>query len=94
MYTAHTESDIENCEGWLLPGGHSSGSSTDGLSQRPRFNPRWLPVFHGSLKIFLNLFIMYMYIYIVTSHIGANLGCVQFSPSVYVHVHVNVCTCI
>jgi len=29
-----------------------------------RFNPGWLPVFHGSLKIFLSLFIMYMYVHV------------------------------
>ena len=31
------QSDIENCEGWLSPGGHSSGGRAlhDSLSQRP-----------------------------------------------------------
>ena len=33
--------------------------STDSLSQRPLVQSQWLPVFHGSLKIFLSLFLMY-----------------------------------
>ena len=43
----------ENCEGWLSPGGHSSGGRALMAKVRgPWFNPGWLPVFHGSLKIF------------------------------------------
>ena len=52
---AHTE----NCEGWLSPGGHSSGGRALMAKSEARVNPRWLPVFHSSLKIFLSLFIMY-----------------------------------
>ena len=44
------------CEGWLSPGGHSSGGKALTVKVRdPRFNPGWLPVFHSSLKIFLSL---------------------------------------
>ena len=28
------------------------------LKSEARFNPKWLPVFHSSLRIFLSLFIM------------------------------------
>ena len=53
--TAHT-CDIENCEGWLSPGGHSSGGRALTAKVRGRrFNPGWLPDFHGSLKIFPSL---------------------------------------
>ena len=42
------------CKG--LPGGHSSGGRALTAKVRgPRLNPGWLPVFHGSLKIFPNL---------------------------------------
>ena len=48
------QSDIENCEGWLSPGGHSSGGRALAAKVRgPRF--KWLLVFHGSLKIFPSL---------------------------------------
>ena len=53
----HTHTHIhvhvhENCEGWLSPGGHSSGGRTLTAKVRgPRFNPRWLPVFHSFLNI-------------------------------------------
>ena len=51
-----TWSDIENCEGWLSPGGHSSGGRALTAKVRgPWFNPGWPPVFHGSLKIFPSL---------------------------------------
>ena len=44
-------SDIENCEGWLSPGGHSSGGRALMTKVRgPRFNPGWLPVFHSFSK--------------------------------------------
>ena len=47
---------MENCEGWLSPGGHSSGGRALTAKVRgPRFNPGWLPVFHSSLKIFPSL---------------------------------------
>ena len=50
------QSDIENCEGWLSPGGHSSGGRALTAKFRgPQFNPRWLLVFHSSLKIFPSL---------------------------------------
>ena len=50
----------ENCEGWLSPGGHSSGGRALTAKVRgPQFNPGWLLVFHGSLKVFLSLFIMH-----------------------------------
>ena len=54
------QSDTENCEGWLSPGGPSSGGrALTALSQRP---PSSIPGgCHSSLKIFLSLFIMYMY---------------------------------
>ena len=59
MYSTCSCSDIE---GWLSPGGHSSGGRALTAEVRgPRFNPGWLPVFRSSLKIFLTLFIMYMY---------------------------------
>ena len=42
----------ENCEGWLSPGGHSSGGRALTAKVRgPRFNPRWLLVFHSFLNI-------------------------------------------
>ena len=48
--------DIENCEGWLSPSGHSSGGRALTAKVRsPRFNPGWLPVFHSSLKTFPGL---------------------------------------
>ena len=38
---------IENCEGWLSPGGHSSGGRALTATVRgPRFNHGWLPVLH------------------------------------------------
>ena len=41
---AHTE-----CEGWLSPGGHSlGGRALTAQVSGPQFNPRWLPVFHGT----------------------------------------------
>ena len=44
----HIQSDIENCEGWLSPGGPSSGGRALTAKVRgPQFNPRWLPVFHS-----------------------------------------------
>ena len=47
---------MENCEGWLSPGGHSSGGRALTTKVRgPQFNPGWLPVFHSSLKIFPSL---------------------------------------
>ena len=49
----YTRSDIENCEGWLSSGGHSSGGRAK--VRGSWFNPRWLPIFHSSLKIFPNL---------------------------------------
>ena len=56
QYVWHIRSDIENCEGWLSSGGHSSGGrALTGKVRGPRFNPGWLPVFYGSLKIFPNL---------------------------------------
>ena len=52
-----TCSDIENCEGWLSPSGHSSGGRALMAKVRgPRFNPGWLLVFHSSLKILPSLF--------------------------------------
>ena len=57
IHTWHIQSDIENCEGWLSPGGHGSGGRALTAKVRgPRFNPGWLPVFHGSQKIFPSLF--------------------------------------
>ena len=42
----HIRSDIENPEGWLSPGGHSSGGrALTAYVRGPRFNPGWLPVF-------------------------------------------------
>ena len=62
VLTEHTRrSDIENCEGWLSPGGHSSGGRALTAKVRgPQFNPEWLPVLHSSLNIFPSLFIMSM----------------------------------
>ena len=46
----YRSSDTENCEGWLSPGGHSSGGRALTAKVRgPRFNPGWLPVFHSSI---------------------------------------------
>ena len=61
----YIQNDIENCEGWLSPGGHSSGGRALTTKVRgPWFNPGWLPVFHSSLKIiFLSLFIMHKLIH-------------------------------
>ena len=74
-------SDIENCEGWLSPGGHSSGGTALTAKVRgPRFNPGWLPVFLSSLKIFLSLFIMYM---------SDVLSLVQRLPLLLLYVHVH-----
>ena len=40
----------------VSPGGHSSGGRALTAKVRgPRFNPGWLPVFQGSLKIFPSL---------------------------------------
>ena len=48
---AHTEW-YWGCEGWLSPGGHSSGGRALTAKVRgPQLNPRWLPVFHSSLII-------------------------------------------
>ena len=64
------------------PVAHSSGGTALTAKVRgPRFNPRWLPVFHSSLKIFPSLFIMYMYMYTCTC--TGMLYCVTFT-----------CTCI
>ena len=42
----HMQSDVENYDGWLSPGGHSSGGRALITKVRgPRFNPRWLLVF-------------------------------------------------
>ena len=55
-FRRHIRSDIENCEGWLSPSGHSSGGRVLTAEVRgPRFNPGWLLVFHCSLKIFPSL---------------------------------------
>ena len=44
---------IHVVEGWLSPGGHSSGGRALTTKVRgPRFNPGWLLVFHSSLKAF------------------------------------------
>ena len=44
-------SDIENCEGWLSPGGHGSGGRVLTAKVRgSRFDPGWLPVFHKFSK--------------------------------------------
>ena len=52
----HIRSNIKNCEGWLSPGGHSSGGRALTAKVRgPRFNPEWLPVFHSSLNVFPSL---------------------------------------
>ena len=39
----HTQSDVENCEGWLSPGGHSSDSRA--LSEAPGSIPGGCPFF-------------------------------------------------
>ena len=58
------QSDIENCEGWLSPGGHSSdGRALTTKVRGPRFNPGWLLIFHGSVKIFLSL-LHHVYVYV------------------------------
>ena len=55
-----THTAAENCEGWLSPGGHSSGGRALTAKVRgPWFNPGWLPVFLSSLKIFLSLSSLY-----------------------------------
>ena len=52
----HIQGDIENCEGWLSPSGHSSGGRALTTKVRgPRFNPGWLSVIHSSLNIFPSL---------------------------------------
>ena len=58
MYS--TWGDIENCEGWLSPGGHSSdGRALTAKVRGSWFNPGWLPVFHSSLKNIPKPFLMY-----------------------------------
>ena len=48
MVHSHNQSDTENYEGWLSPGGHiAQVVEHRKLSQRPQFNPRPLPLFHG-----------------------------------------------
>ena len=87
---------IENCEGWLSPGGHSSGGRALPAKVRgPRFNPGWLPVFHSSLKIFpslspCTLHITYMSIYMEVQCISGNMGMtvhlLSFLSGVCIHV--------
>ena len=66
IYRWHIQRDMS--EGWLSPGGHSSGGRALTAKVRgPQFNPGWLPVFYSSLKIFVSLFIIYRYMYMYTS---------------------------
>ena len=54
----------------------------------PRFNPRWLPVFHGSLNIFPSLSSCTVINVHVHVHLSLYVMPSAHIPSVYVHVHV------
>ena len=87
--TVHVQcarSDIENCEGWLSPGGHNSGGRALTANVRdPRFNPGWLPVFHSSLKIFPSLSSCTRTVHVVIENIHVHVA------HMHVHVHVFMC---
>ena len=80
------EEMYSTCEGWLSPGGHSSGGRALTAKVRdPRFNPGWLLVFHGSLIIFPSLSSCtrirnYMYLYTLQCNAKCSLPCSKRSP--------------
>ena len=77
---------IENCEGWLSRGGHSSGGRALTAQVRGlRFNPGWLPIFHSSLNTFLSLFIIHAHVHVNTVNHSTSLHTI----GTHVHVHVH-----
>ena len=85
-YIQHIQSDIENCEGWLSPGGHSSGGRALTAKVRgPRFNPKFMAA--GFLQFSKNFpkpfnhvhvhVHMHMYWYVVLCNIYMYMYCVS-----------------
>ena len=87
--------DIENCEGWLSPGGHSSGGRALTAKVRgPRFNPGWLPVFHSSLKIHAQIHVTVLCtVQMYTVHVHVQCTLHVYVPIPDVHVHTCTCKC-
>ena len=86
------QSDVENFEGWLSPGGHSSGGRALMAKVRgPRFNPGWLPVFHSSQKIFPSLSSrVYSVLYVAVTAVVMCASTPQVLLLITVQAHVQI----
>ena len=88
--TLYIRSDIENCEAWLSPGGHSSGGHSSGgraLTAKVR-GPVQSQVAAGFSQLSKNvpkLFLMYIHVHVHT--------CMPSIVCMYIHMPSIVCIC-
>ena len=74
-----------NYVGWLSPGGHSSGGRA--LTERPLVQSRVAAGFSRFSKIFLSLFIMYMYIELYNNQCGLLLHTMYMYMYMYIQLY-------